>query len=78
VSGEKLQPGRTGAPSEQRDYAYDADGQRTTMTATRGTGTPKELSYGFDAHGSVSLLLDSTGKPRPPTATRPTATRSPR
>jgi hypothetical protein len=33
------------------------------MTASRGaTGTPKELSYGFDAHGSVSLLLDSTGQ----------------
>jgi RHS repeat-associated protein len=68
VSQDKFAPGRkdpqgASLPATTRDYAYDADGQRTTMTATSGTaGTPQELSYGFDAHGSVSLLLDSTGQ----------------
>ncbi len=48
-----------------KDYSYDALGRRLSMTNTPysgGTAQPATTyTYGYDAHGSASELLDSSG-----------------
>ncbi len=67
---------RAAASQADKSYAYDAYGNRISMTNTQG-GTTQEFTYGYDAHGSVSTLIDqSDGSVRAPTATPPTGTRT--
>jgi RHS repeat-associated protein len=47
-----------------REYSYDATGRRIGMTSQRAGGTQREFTYGYDVHGSVSLLLDDQGDAR--------------
>lgn len=51
----------------QKAYAYDAYGHRTAMTNTpanaQAGGKAGTFTYGYDAHGSVSMLLDGGGTP---------------
>jgi RHS repeat-associated protein len=44
-----------------KDYSYDITGHRLTMTVTPASSTPTTYSYGYDVHGSVSLLVDPSG-----------------
>jgi RHS repeat-associated protein len=44
-----------------KDYAYDAYGHRISMTNTPNGGSVAASTYGYDVHGSVSLLLADTG-----------------
>jgi RHS repeat-associated protein len=44
-----------------KDYAYDAYGHRISMTNTPNGGSAATSTYGYDVHGSVSLLLADTG-----------------
>jgi RHS repeat-associated protein len=50
-----------GALDETKSYTYDAFGQRIAMTNTKGSET-KDLTFGLNAHGSISLLLNDAGK----------------
>jgi RHS repeat-associated protein len=48
-----------------KDFTYDVNGNRLDMTSTPYTngqpGTPTTYTYGYDAHGSVSQLVDPNG-----------------
>lgn len=44
-----------------KNYAYDAYGHRISMTNTPNGGSAATSTYGYDVHGSVSLLLADTG-----------------
>jgi RHS repeat-associated protein len=44
-----------------KNYAYDAYGHRISMTNAPTGGTATTSTYGYDVHGSVSLLLADTG-----------------
>jgi RHS repeat-associated protein len=44
-----------------RQYSYDANGARVGMTAQRDGAPEREFTYGYDDHGSVSLLLNENG-----------------
>ena len=50
---------------DAKSYTYDAFGRRQGMTDTPYSGgaaqTPNVYTYGYDAHGSVSQLVDSSG-----------------
>jgi RHS repeat-associated protein len=48
-------------PTRTKTYSYDAAGHRLGMTDTPNGGTPTPYTYGYDVHGSVSLLLNATG-----------------
>ena len=51
-----------GKPTKTKSYAYDAFGHRIGMTDTpSGATSGKSYTYGYDVHGSVSLLLDDAG-----------------
>jgi RHS repeat-associated protein len=54
----------SGTPKKTRAYSYDADGQRISMTYEnkQGTAGPKEFGYSHDAQGSVSMLINDSGK----------------
>jgi len=42
-------------------YSYDAYGHRIALTDAPAGGGAATYTYGYDVHGSVSLLLNSTG-----------------
>ncbi len=44
-----------------KSYSYDAYGHRIGMTNSPTGGTAATSTYGYDVHGSVSLLLGDTG-----------------
>ena len=44
-----------------KSYAYDAYANRIGLTTSPAGGTPASYTYGYDVHGSVSLLLADTG-----------------
>jgi RHS repeat-associated protein len=44
-----------------KNYAYDAYGHRISMTSQPNGGSAATSTYGYDVHGSVSLLLADTG-----------------
>jgi RHS repeat-associated protein len=46
-----------------KSYAYDAYGHRISMAKDDGT-TKESFTYGYDVHGSTSLLLDASGNPK--------------
>ncbi|MCA1823593.1 MAG: hypothetical protein LC640_04885, partial [Frankia sp.] len=48
-------------PTHTKSYGYDALGTRVSMTDTPTGGTAADYTYGYDSHGSVELLLNSTG-----------------
>jgi YD repeat-containing protein len=51
-----------GSNPKTKTYAYDAFGQRLSLTDTPTPGgTPTTYSYATDLHGSVSQLLDDAG-----------------
>jgi RHS repeat-associated protein len=58
-------PGSAQDTRTVRDYAYDPFGNRIGMsktdTATSGSQSTTDYTYGYDVHGSVSLLIDSAG-----------------
>ncbi|MEP6468151.1 MAG: DNRLRE domain-containing protein [Chloroflexota bacterium] len=58
----------TSGSATTKTYAYDAWGQRTTMTSKLGSGTTNWYAYGSDAHGSVSTLLNITSTNQPSAA----------
>jgi RHS repeat-associated protein len=48
--------------TETRDYSYGGLGERLGLTSQRSaTSTPKQLYYGYDAHGNISQLLNDSG-----------------
>jgi RHS repeat-associated protein len=51
----------TGARERTRSYSYDAFGRRIGMTYQAGTGSPRELTYGEDPSGNVSMLINDAG-----------------
>ncbi len=58
VSSEKVTPKTTGATTT-RSYAYDATERRVGMA---DSASGKSYTYGYDPHGSVSLLLEEDGE----------------
>lgn len=44
-----------------KSYSYDAYGHRSGLTNAPTGGTAATSTYGYDVHGSVSLLLGDTG-----------------
>jgi RHS repeat-associated protein len=58
----------TSGSATTKTYAYDAWGQRTTMTSKVGSGTTNWYAYGADVHGSVSTLLNITTTNQPSAA----------
>jgi RHS repeat-associated protein len=68
VTGEE-QKTSTGSIVTNRSYGYDAFGHRISLTNTPGPAAPAgkpvakagTFTYGYDVHGSTSLLLDSAG-----------------
>ena len=44
-----------------KTYAHDAFGHRVGMTNSPTGGTAANFTYGYDVHGSVSMLLGDTG-----------------
>ena len=50
-----------GTSAVNKTYSYDAYGKRIGMTNKVGTAVPERLTYGYDVHGSVSLLLKEAG-----------------
>lgn len=63
VSRETQHAGADGsAPlATTKSYAYDAHGQRISLTDAPVGGSAASSTYGYDVHGSVSLLLADTG-----------------
>ncbi|WP_081686060.1 DNRLRE domain-containing protein [Candidatus Solirubrobacter pratensis] len=53
-----------GGDPRTKDYSYDANGDRVELTTQNGASSPQVFSYGYDVHGSVSLLLDGAGSAR--------------
>lgn len=51
----------SGTLTTTKDYQYDAYGHRIGMANTPAGGTSSRYSYGYDVHGSVSLLLSQAG-----------------
>ena len=64
ASNETWDPQRSGQGTTTKDYSYDALGTRVAMTARRGTNPTKELTFGSNPHGDVSLLLGDDGEAR--------------
>ncbi|MDQ1740421.1 MAG: hypothetical protein QOE53_2073, partial [Pseudonocardiales bacterium] len=56
------QLGTGGSISRTKDYSYDAYGSANGMTDTLTGQAPQQYSYGKDPLGSVSQLIDDTGK----------------
>jgi RHS repeat-associated protein len=52
----------SGTRDVTRSYSYDAFGRRIGMSYQRGSGSQRELTYGQDPHGNVSLLISETGE----------------
>ncbi len=52
----------SGARDRTRSYSYDAFGRRIGLTYKRGSDAEQELTYGYDAHGNVTQLLDDAGQ----------------
>ncbi|HEX2084376.1 MAG TPA: LamG-like jellyroll fold domain-containing protein [Solirubrobacteraceae bacterium] len=61
-------PGSAQETRTVRDFNYDAAGHRIGMsktnTSSTGSQSTTDYTYGYDVHGSVSLLIDSTGASR--------------
>lgn len=53
---------QSGLPNTSKSYSYDAFGHRTAMSRTTGSTTTTS-TYGYDVHGSVSLLLGKAADP---------------
>jgi RHS repeat-associated protein len=54
----------TGSTLSIKDFTYDINGHRLSMTCnpcTNGQGGPTTYTYGYDVHGSVSQLVDPNG-----------------
>jgi RHS repeat-associated protein len=47
-----------------KTYAYDAFGMRIGMTRTPSSQPTERFTFGFDVHGSVSLLIDQSSQAR--------------
>ena len=64
-----------GNVTAKKSYAYDAFGHRIGLSHTPYTnnqpGQPERFSYGYDVHGSVSLLLGPNGQARAAYGYRP-------
>ncbi|HST47873.1 DNRLRE domain-containing protein [Jatrophihabitans sp.] len=56
------QRGTGGSISRTKDYSYDAYGSANSMTDTPTGQASQQYSYGKDPLGSVSQLIDDTGK----------------
>lgn len=54
----------SGTPSVSKSYSFDAFDNRVTMTNTDAGKAPETFTYGYDVHGSVSLLLLQEGGER--------------
>jgi RHS repeat-associated protein len=50
-----------GTPVGKKTYSYDAFGQRIGLTAKPSAGNAQHYTYGYDPHGSVSLLVADDG-----------------
>ena len=52
----------TGALTRTKSYSYDAWGNRIGMTDTAaGAANGNQYTYGYDVHGSVSMLINQAG-----------------
>ena len=56
------QSGDDGSVSRTKEYSYDAYGRANGMTDTLTGQAPQKYSYGKDPLGSVSQLIDESGK----------------
>jgi RHS repeat-associated protein len=63
VTNEELK-NSSGAVTETKTYSYDAYGTRISMVKTPSAGSEEMFTYGYDVHGSVSLLLDQSSNVR--------------
>ena len=62
----------TGTPTTTKSYSFDAFGNRVTMTNKEsGQTTPETFTYGYDVHGSVSMLVKDGGEVRAAYGYRP-------
>ncbi|HVE95052.1 MAG TPA: DNRLRE domain-containing protein [Acidimicrobiales bacterium] len=50
-----------GATTRTKSYGYDASGGRVSLTDAPATGPAADVTYGYDPHGSVSLLVKADG-----------------
>jgi RHS repeat-associated protein len=51
-----------GVATQTKTYGYDPFGRKLSMTRTPTGGTVERYTFGYDAHGSVSLLLNQAGQ----------------
>jgi RHS repeat-associated protein len=64
LSDELTHEGHTysdGQPARTKDYSYDPFGNRLSLSYQRSGDPAKDFYYGYDTHGSVSLLLNDAG-----------------
>jgi RHS repeat-associated protein len=54
----------TGTHQKTRSYSHDAYGRLAAVSYRSGGGQTHELSYAYDPHGNVSMLLDQNGQPK--------------
>ena len=54
-----------------KDYSYDIVGHRLAMTVTPNGSAATTYGYGYNVHGSVSLLVDPTGNAKAAYGYRP-------
>ncbi len=47
-----------------KEFGYDSDGNRITLTREKDGNPQRDFSYGYDVYGNVSLLLDDAGSAR--------------
>ncbi|HYZ75915.1 MAG TPA: RHS repeat-associated core domain-containing protein [Gaiellaceae bacterium] len=63
VSNDVTDENHTGsATTKTKSYSLDPWGDRISLTRTTPTNTSATWTYGYDVHGSVSLLLDNLGQ----------------
>lgn len=51
-----------GSLLQTKSYSYDVRGHRIAMVRTPVAGTAERYTYGYDVHGSVSLLINQSGE----------------
>jgi RHS repeat-associated protein len=51
----------SGSQVGTKSYSYDAFGTRIGLTLTPTAGTAQHYTFGYDPHGSVSMLVSSSG-----------------
>ncbi len=61
------------SPVLTQTYAYDAAGEIASIAYQRGTGTPDDLSYGYDPSGARTSVFGSYARTGLPAATTATA-----